>query len=261
VGAQFSDLEYKIPPEVARAALLRLFRGGEDPIGGQFQPLAGLWSEADLTSINQHFLECADTFELSETSYDVFEGGMVFQIHGWQCDGVRCTFRKIFTLPTSRRFRLEGVFVQASGGEWKAQPTRLARLLSRTQALSSADGSERRARSIELIPTLEEAKAALEHWLRDLDRSHASWGWDPRLEDLVKRYLRSHECRDALARAEVIEDKDSYLIGDWTLWLHDLSFVKPNPVERPYRPKTLRGHFRMAPSGQWHAVPESIVFY
>jgi len=197
------------------------------------------------------------TFHSEEISHD-FAVGRVFRIDGWRCDPDHSTFDKVFRLPGGRRFRLNGVFVQSTGGKCGAEVRRLVRLLSRAEASLTQNDNQDVNEMVQVIPTPVEAKAALVRWLQELDHTGGAqflYGFPNNLS-----YLQSNECREALANAGIIEAENCYTIDDWTIVLDDLSFTMLDPVEPQYREKDLVGHFELTPEGKWKTVVDRYWF-
>jgi len=266
---EFKRPVYKLPPPDAKAALLKMFGGEFSGMGGlpvKYSQMNSRNSEIVLISrqIQSRIKQCEKN---DVPPYPVLQ----FEVDGWKCDGRSSTFYKTLTLEGGRKYKLRGQFVQSPKGEWSAQVTRLTRLMTRAEYSAASDRDLVLNKTVELIPTPEEARAALIQWLLNLDLGGEVPAHLAHWRDGVARVLGSRQEGKEL-REEYVgvyrDPRDPYpdrgpsraqpyveyiTIGKWYILVEDLVFKRVIPISG-LELAEVDGHFELTSGGKWKAV-------
>ena len=183
----------------------------------------------------------------SEVTY--WHPEVTFAVNGWRVDGAKSRFFRIFVLEGGTKYKLTGEFVRSPKGAWKARVTHLLRLLTESEASNMYLGNsdQRRKEMVEIVPSPEEARAALVEMMEGYRLSSR----DPRLRTI----LEFPETFESLANGKIQIDGNRVSIGGWTIWIGEGRFtvVIRYPPERLRFPSQVVGHLERAPRGGWRA--------
>jgi len=290
----FKWLEHRIPTQDIKAALLEMFRletagAPQSSVTETSKSLRALDASAIAAQIRAGINAFTD-----EELHFVFCGrdSSIYFTDGWRCDENHSTFYKIFTIGGRRKYKLQGRFLESPKGRWRAEGTRLVRLvtLEERARLKGPDTDP----ATELIPTAEEARIALVNWWE----TEGLVGWmadrfSPRevpdrrpaternlLSDKVERVMGSRETRDMLANGRILPQQnllvvrgnigaatanifnlepihfDHFEIDGWEVYVDDLVFVRTVPLIRVGNVShVLEGGFVLTRDGRWQAKP------
>jgi hypothetical protein len=217
-------------------------------LGGQ----QDFMEEGDLQCIAAMLAADARTFHEQPNGYYSRKTSLVY-IKSWRCNLDRAIFYRPLSLRAGGRYRISGRFLRVSGGKWQAQPDRIIRVMTRAE-LELARTHEIKTRAVELIPTPDEATAALRSWLRNktvLAHEFQKCGQG------IASHVTSSNLVEGLSRATSREENGRITIDGWSLFLDDLSFERSFAVSTPETPApaVLNGFFVLSPRGGWDVVP------
>lgn len=163
--------------------------------------------------------------------YSIFNSrcNLDYWVDGWACINADASFRKIISLKNKKKYKIIGYFVLDDANNWRAEAAICLRVLTPAEVTAMRSAGELSAtESIEIIPTVEQAREALTKWLRtsNLENTLPAAPSQEHLHEQLATWLHSTKVIDSLLSCPATENKYFVNIDDWHIFLEDRSFEK-----------------------------------
>jgi hypothetical protein len=223
-----------------RAALVEMLKKGIPASGWPFD-------EGDLMRLNTQISEEMTGTESCQVKYRV--PTLNYYAGEWVCVDSNSSFHRTFTVSDGRRYKLLGRFIRSDNATWRAEIMRAVRVMYQSEVSEHTKARQGSTEMIEIVPTVEQAKRTLVHWLQFGDH-----GQMPR--DVVAA-LESKGTLSRLTEGVIEKVEHGYTLDEWLVIVDDSEFQKRiplSPTMSPQGPMLLVGRFDLVTANEWRVV-------